>query len=193
MTAITETDDMSRRPIYRTEYEMLGRQHAFEDESVELLDGQIVYASEEGPPHADVAARIARLAIEAIPASEGVVRIGNPIALSDLSEPEPDLYVTTPSPGYRAAHPTTASVVVEVSQTSRRRDLGLKARLYAAAGIPDYWVVDLRNDRVIVHRDPEHDAGAARSRFASVTAHDHGTVRALHHPAFAVDVAALLH
>ena len=55
------------RPIYRTEYEMLGRQQAFEDESVELLDGQIVYASEEGPPHADVAARLARLAFEGSP------------------------------------------------------------------------------------------------------------------------------
>jgi Uma2 family endonuclease len=192
MTAITETDDVLPRPIYRTEYEMLGRQGAFEDESVELLDGQIVYAAEEGPPHADVASRLARLAFDAIPASEGVIRIGNPIALSDLSEPEPDLCVTAPSHGYHAAHPTTASVVVEVSHTSRRRDLGLKARLYAAAGVPDYWVVDLRHDRIVVHRDPEHDGGAARSRFASVTAHDHGTVRALHHPAFAVDVAALL-
>ncbi|MBW3604500.1 MAG: Uma2 family endonuclease [Actinobacteria bacterium] len=186
MNAIAEIDRLPRRPVYRTEYEALGRQHAFDDESVELLDGQIVYAAEEGPPHAAVAARLARLVIESIPAEHGEVRIGNPIALSDLSEPEPDLFVTTPRHSYRAAHPTTATLVIEVSQTSRRRDLGVKATLYAAAGIPDYWVVDLTRDRVVVHRDP------SGSRFRSVTSPDHGILRPLHHPDVQVDVIAVL-
>lgn len=186
MTASAHVNDRSRRPVYRTEYEALGRQGAFDEESVELLDGQIIYAAEEGPPHAAVAARLARLAIEAIPESDGEVRIGHPIALSDLSEPEPDLYVTTPRSSYRAAHPTTATLVIEVSQTSRRRDLGVKAALYAAGAIPEYWVVDLTRDRIVVHRDPRG------SQFTSRTVHAEGRLRPRSHPAFEVDLATLL-
>lgn len=186
MNAIREIDRLPRRPVYRTEYEALGMQGVFDDESVELLDGQIVYAAEEGPPHADMSTRLARLFIEAIPAEVGEVRIGNPIAISDLSEPEPDLFVTIPRQSYRAAHPTTANLVIEVSQTSRRRDLGVKAVLYAAAGVPDYWVVDLTRDRIVVHRDP------SGSRFTSITSHDRGILRPLHYPDLAVDIDALL-
>lgn len=186
MNAIAEIDELPRRPVYRTEYESLGQQGVFDDESVELLDGQIVYAAEEGPPHAAVEARLARIMFDAVPAEVGEVRIGNPLAISDLSEPEPDLFVTIPRPSYRAAHPTTASLVVEVSQTSRRRDLGVKATLYAAAGIPDYWVIDLPRDRIVVHRDP------SGSTFTSITSHNHGVLRPLHHPDVQVDIDALL-
>lgn len=180
------THDLPRRPVYRTEYEALGRQGAFDDEKVELLDGDIVYAAEEGPAHAGVVTRLARLCIEAIPGDIAEVRIGNPIAISDLSAPEPDLYVTTPMPGYRAAHPTTASLLIEVAQASRSRDLGIKATLYAAAGIPDYWVVDVIRNRVTVHRDP------VDRTYRSVTTHDHGELRPIHHPGVAIDVDRLL-
>jgi Uma2 family endonuclease len=186
MGATADIDQLPRRPVYRSEYEALGRQGAFDDESVELLDGRIVYSAEEGPPHADVATRLSRLFIESIPADAGDVRIGNPIAISDLSEPEPELFVTTPRQSYRAAHPTTATLVIEVSQTSRRRDLGAKAALYASAEIPDYWVVDLTGDRFVVHRDP------SGPRFASVTSVRDGILIPLHHPDVRVDVMALL-
>ena len=77
-----------------------------------------------------------------------------PIAVSDLSEPEPDLYVTVPRSTYRAAHPTTATLVIEVSHTSRRRDLGIKARIYARRWHP----------RLLGHRCGEQpDRGAPRS------------------------------
>ncbi|MGH3442363.1 MAG: Uma2 family endonuclease [Nitriliruptorales bacterium] len=174
------------RPIYRREYEALGRQGYFEDEKVELLDGRIVYAAEEGPDHAAVYRRLTRVLIEAIPAEEGEVGVGNPLAISDLSEPEPDLMVVAPLPTYRAAHPETATLVIEVAYSSRRNDLGLKAVLYAAAGIPDYWVVDLVHNEIAVHRDP------AGTTYESITHHSEGTVRALHHPAVVVDVLDLL-
>lgn len=180
-------DGIQRRPLYRSEYEALGQQGAFDDERVELLDGEIVYAAEEGPPHAAVCARLTRLLIEAIPASEGEVRVGNPFALSDLSEPEPDFLVAPPqSHSYRTEHPATASLLIEVAETSRGRDLGLKASLYAAGGVPDYWVVDLRREGIIVHRDP------AGTTFDSIMRHRDGVVRALHHPRLAVDVRTLL-
>lgn len=183
---MTAVDDLPRRPLRRTEYEALGRQGAFDDEKVELLDGQIVYAAEEGPPHAGICARLNRILVEGIPASEGEVRVGNPFALSELSEPEPDFFVTTPSATYRAAHPRSASLVIEVAQTSRARDLGIKAALYAAAGVTDYWVVDLKRNVVVVHRDP------LGTTFATVTVHDAGKLRPLHHSGVVIDVADLL-
>lgn len=184
---MTATDPLPRtRPLYRHEYEALGRQGFFDEEKVELLDGQIVLAAEEGPDHAAILRRLNRLLIEAVPAGEGEIGVGNPIGLSDLSSPEPDLMIVAPAATYRRAHPTTASLVIEVSRTSRRLDLGLKSRLYAAAGIDDYWVVDLVRAEIVVHRDPQGEA------YADVTAHAQGAVQALHHPAVAVDVADLL-
>lgn len=174
------------RPLYRTEYEALGAMGFFEDERVELLDGQIVLAAEEGPAHSGVYRRLARILFDAIPAAQGEVGVGNPISLSDLSSPQPDFMVIAPSDAYIQTHPTTASLVIEVANASRRLDLGLKAVLYAAAGIPDYWVVDLVRDEIVVHREP------AVKTWKSITRHREGVVTALHHPAVAVDVKALL-
>jgi Uma2 family endonuclease len=186
MTAEQLSDDLQTRPIRRSEYELLAVQGFFADEHVELLDGRIVVAEEEGPPHAAVVRRLTRILVEAVPASEAEVGVGNPVGLSDLSSPQPDLMLIPPATTYRAAHPTTASLVIEVAHSSRRKDLGLKAVLYAAAGIPDYWVVDLTRDEVVVHRDP------AGPSFASVRRHREGRIQALRHPAVVVDVPALL-
>lgn len=174
------------RPLYRREYETLGALGFFDDETVELLDGQIVLAAEEGPPHAGVYRRLNRILIEAVPAEEGEVGVGNPLHLSDLSSPQPDFMVIAPSDAYVQTHPTIASLVIEVAKASRAVDLGLKAALYASAGIPDYWVVDLLRGEIVVHRDP------AVNTFASIARHRRGVVRALRHPAVAVDVRALL-
>lgn len=172
--------------MHRHEYEALGALGFFDDERVELLDGQVVLAAEEGPSHGGVYRRLNRILIEAIPAEEGEVGVGNPLSLSDLSSPQPDFMVVPPSDAYRAAHPTTASLVIEVANASRRLDLGFKAVLYAAAGIPEYWVVDLVREEIVVHRD------SAVKTWESITRHRRGLVRALRHPAVAVDVKVLL-
>ena len=77
-----------------------------------------------------------------------------PLALSDFSEPEPDVTVVDRAARDSEQHPTTAHLVVEVAESSLRTDLGHKPRLYAAAGVPQYWVVDLRADEVVVHTEP---------------------------------------
>jgi Uma2 family endonuclease len=174
------------RPIHRAEYQLLAMQGAFVDEKVELLDGQIVYAAEEGPSHAAVCARLTRILVEGIPGAVGEVRVGNPFALSDLSLPEPDLLVTEPRYSTRAEHPAIATLVIEVADSSRSRDLGLKTALYAAASVPEYWVVDLVRALVVVHRDPDG------LTFRTITSHDSGTVTPMHHPEATVDVATLL-
>jgi len=154
---------------------------AFDDEKVELLDGQIVYAAEEGPPHAAVCARLTRLLVERIPASEGTVRVGKPSALSDLSEPEPDSGRPARADPYRAAHPATASPVIEGAHTSRACDHGLKGACTPSAVSP---TTGSSTWRVTSWSSTATRLGAA---FRSVTRHRDGAVRALHHPAVEVD------
>jgi Uma2 family endonuclease len=73
-----------------------------------------------------------------------------------------------------------------VSLSSLRRDRIVKQRIYAQADVADYWIVDLRHDVVIVHRDPSDDG------YRTVTHHDDGVLSPLHHPTVQLDVRALL-
>jgi Uma2 family endonuclease len=91
-------------------------------------------------------------------------------------------------------HPPTAVLVVEVSETTLAYDRGEKASLYAAAGVEDYWVVDLVNRRVEVYRDPRPDPTRPHGAgYTQVTAHDPAdTITPLAAPTVGVKVADLL-
>lgn len=87
---------------------------------------------------------------------QATVRAQSPLALSEIDEPEPDV-VVVPSGSYRDRLPDRAFLVIEVSDSTRRRDLGPKSVVYARAGVPEYWVVDLQERRIVVHTDPRPD------------------------------------
>jgi Uma2 family endonuclease len=140
------------RPLARTEYERLAEAGVFGDEPIELLEGFLVEMSPEGAPHTWVIEQLTELLVLALAGSYHV-RIGHPLALGDLSEPEPDVAVV-PRGDYRSQHPQCALLVIESSHSSRRIDLGFKAELYARHDVPEYWVVDLETESVVVHRDP---------------------------------------
>jgi Uma2 family endonuclease len=92
--------------------------------------------------------------------------------LSRRSEPQPDLAVLKPrAEGYRRAHPTAVDVLllIEVSDTTLRYDLGRKARLYATHGVAEYWVVDLIANRVWLHRKPTGAQYSDRTEVAAGT------------------------
>jgi Uma2 family endonuclease len=142
-----------------------------EDERVELLDGLLVTMSPKSPRHERAVRWLARWLFDAVDGERYDIGVNSPLTLS-TSEPEPDLAVFergVPSPH----HPATAALVVEVAGSSLSRDLGIKAALYAAAGVPEYWVVDLDGGRLLVHRDPSRErylervAVGAGGRFAS--------------------------
>ena len=79
-----------------------------------------------------------------------------PLALGEHSEPEPDIAVVAGEPeDYLAAHPATAALVVEVADSSLRLDRRFKAALYAQAGLREYWIVNLVDHTLEVHRDPQ--------------------------------------
>ena len=156
-----------------------------EDDRVELLDGVLVEMSPQSPGHAAAVRRLIMLLAPAAAAAGLEVSPQCPLDVaSPISLPEPDVAVA-PAGGWDA-HAGQALLVIEVSVTSRAVDLGRKVAIYAAAGIPEYWVVDLESRRLIVHRDPVDDAYTS---VASLT--DAATVEAARLP-LTVAVADLL-
>jgi Uma2 family endonuclease len=135
------------RRLRRSEYDQMVEAGIIaENEKVELLEGILVTMSPEGPAHAEVVSRLIHLFVTAVGA-RAQVRAANPLAATEDSEPEPDLALVPPGV-YWSEHPTKTFLVIEVAHTSLRKDRGLKRRVYARAGVPEYWVINLK-DRVI--------------------------------------------
>ena len=105
-----------------------------------------------GPPHTSTVDRLTRLLVLAL-ADRAWVRVQGSFAADELSEPEPDFCIF-PLGDYDAAHPREAYLMIEVSDSSLAYDRGEKAQLYAACGVPEYWVVNLVDRVVEVHREP---------------------------------------
>jgi Uma2 family endonuclease len=128
-----------------------------EDDRVELLEGVIVAMVPSNPPHA-AAVGMATLALIRAIGDRAVVRPQCTLVTGAWSAPEPDVAVV---PGahddYVSAHPRTALLVVEVADTSLQQDRLTKAAIYARAGIPEYWLVNLRDSVVEVELDPDRD------------------------------------
>lgn len=114
-----------------------------EADPVQLIAGEIVEMSPEKSAHAAVVELVAEALRASIP--EGWhVRVQHPLALAEDSEPEPDLAVVAGSiRDYLAKHPSRASLVVEVSESSIAYDRSVKAELYARSDVDAYWIVDL--------------------------------------------------
>lgn len=127
-----------------------------EDDPVELLDGEIVAMPPIGPGHNSVTDKLAHFFIREL-GERYICRVQGSLALSEISEPEPDFQILRRREDfYRQEHPGPADVLllIEVAQSSVDRDREEKMRLYAEAGIPEYWVIELDRRRVIVHRQP---------------------------------------
>jgi Uma2 family endonuclease len=124
------------------------------NERTELLDGEIVVMPPQRTAHfTSVCLAYAALHRHFHPTH--LVRQQGPLTLGESTEPEPDLAeVPGSARDYEQAHPGTAALVVEVSDTTLRYDAGPKSSLYARAGVPELWIIDLVQRRVEVRRDP---------------------------------------
>ena len=136
----------------RAEYERLIDLGFFEDERVELLYGVVVKMAPQKPPHSSPVSKLNMLLVPAL-VGRAIVRVQSSFAASDYSEPEPDIAVV-PLGDYDHEHPRVAHLIVEVAYTSVRKDREVKRRLYAEAGVPEYWLVDVVGRIVEVFRDP---------------------------------------
>jgi Uma2 family endonuclease len=138
------------------EYDRLVESGAFQDEHVELLEGVIVEMSPQGTKHQGVVIRLNRLFSKIIGDRATTVVQGS-FAASPRSKPEPDLALVPPG-DYLDAHPSKAYLIIEVADTSLRRDRVVKPALYARAGVPEYWVIDVNACTVLRMTRPRKGA-----------------------------------
>ncbi|MCB0637500.1 MAG: Uma2 family endonuclease [Lewinella sp.] len=125
-----------------------------EEDRVELLSGEIVKMSPIKSAHAHAVDRLAEWLTFFFERKQ-LVRIQNPVSISNVSEPEPDIAVVKRK-AYYDAHPRPKDVtlLIEVADTSLSKDREIKLPLYAVAGIPEYWIVDLTNGAIEVYTQP---------------------------------------
>ena len=125
------------------------------DDRVELLEGVVVSMAPQGSPHANAIARINALLVPLI-GERGVVRVQSSFRVGRYNVPEPDFAVVPgPLERWENTHPSEALLIVEVSDTSLPTDRFSKARIYAAAGVAQYLVVNLRGDRIETFAGPD--------------------------------------
>jgi Uma2 family endonuclease len=132
--------------------------------------------------------RLAELGI--LHEDDGIVRVQNPVVLADRAEPEPDLAVLRPrGDGYRRSHPRPADVllVIEVADASLEYDRDVKLPPYAAAGIPEVWLVDLDGETITAYGKP---AGDGYTRLTTVSRG--GTIGITGLPTVTVEVSQVL-
>jgi len=151
------------RPLRRAEYDRLVELGYFEDEKIELLNGLLVAVSPPGVGHSHAIRRLTELFMRGV-GDRAAVQCQLPIGASDDSEPQPDISVV-PRGDYSRDHPTRAHLIVEVSDSSLRKDRFLKGTLYARSGVPEYWIVNVPDRLVEVYRTPRD------GEYKSVTTH----------------------
>jgi Uma2 family endonuclease len=142
------------------EYHKLGEMGFFHpEERVELLSGNIIKMSAKGTAHTSALGRTDNL-LQNLFGNLAWVRIQDPIALDDNSEPEPDIAVVRIDPfDYATHHPTPSEVylIIEVADSSLTFDREIKAKAYARSGITDYWVLNVNERQLHVFREPLED------------------------------------
>ena len=124
------------------------------DTKLELIEGEIIRKMTQREAHAWTIRAVEEALRRAF--SEGHdVRAQLPLVFGPRSKPEPDLAVVVGSfNDYKQTHPTTAALIVEVSDTTLAYDRSTKAALYSRAGVEDYWIVNLPDGVLEVHRQP---------------------------------------
>jgi Uma2 family endonuclease len=147
-------------PLHRfslEEYHRLIESGAFdEDTRMELIDGLLVDMSPKTAPHENAIAWLNQLLVLSVDLDRFEVRVSAALT-TGTSEPEPDI-IAIERDAPRPYHPGTAALIIEVAVSSQRRDLRHKPPIYAAAGVPDYWVVDLDAGCVVIHGSPRDGA-----------------------------------
>lgn len=148
-----------RRLLTVDEYHRMGEAGILtDDDRVELIEGELVAMAPIGSEHIASTNALNRLLVLAV-GDRGIVSVGNPVRLNRHSEPQPDFAVLKPRDDYRKTlpRPEDTMLAVEVSNTSLDYDRKVKLALYARAGIPEVWIVNLAAQEVEVHRSPAAD------------------------------------
>ncbi len=128
-----------------------------EDDKIELINGYLIKKMSIGSKHTSVVKLLNRFLMKAL-GDQAIIGVQDPVTLTEFSEPEPDVSVMRFRPDcYANAHPTPNDILllIEVADTSLAFDRNAKIPLYAAADIPEAWLVDLIANEITVFRKPE--------------------------------------
>ncbi|AKG21112.1 Uma2 family endonuclease [Calothrix sp. 336/3] len=158
------------------------------DRQVELLKGEIVEMSPEGEPHAYCSDEAGEYLANLL-GDMAKIRQAKPITLPNDSEPEPDIAIVQRlGREYREHHPYPENIfwLIEYANTSLEKDLEIKSKIYAQAGIPEYWVVNLKKLHLIVFREPLD--GEYGTKFTLTS----GTIQPLAFPDMIVEVEQII-
>jgi Uma2 family endonuclease len=149
----------------RKEWDRLVELGFFDGERLELIEGRIVRMSPQRVPHS-VAVELVDRCLRRVFVPGHRMRCQLPFRPADGSEPEPDIAVIAgDDPRASKEHPSSAVLIVEISETTLEHDRW-KARLYAASGVPEYWILNLVARNLEVYRNPEMGEGGV-ARYAS--------------------------
>ena len=149
--------ELAKRWITADEYERMGEAGIFgTDARLELIEGEIYQMSPIGSPHASCVAYLSMFLTKLF-GDNHIIYTQNPIRLSDLSEPQPDVTLLRwRDDFYRHTHPrpTDALLVIEVADTTVATDRAVKLPLYAQAGINEVWLVNLPEEQIELYAAP---------------------------------------
>ncbi|NJL78451.1 MAG: Uma2 family endonuclease [Richelia sp. RM2_1_2] len=162
-----------------------------EDERVELLEGKIIWMSAIGTAHRSAVGRTNKYLQKHLgDNNQAWISIQDPIQLDDYSQPEPDIAVVKIDQlDYADHHPTPDEVylVIEVADTTFKKDCETKGKAYAAAGIADYWVLDVINRQLHVFREPNENGYKSE-----VILRESESISPLQFPDLSIDILAML-
>lgn len=148
---------LERYPITTDLYhQMIAQGILTEDDKIELLEGELIKMSAVGPRHAACVERLSDYLKDEL-GKAVAIRHQNPVELNIYSEPEPDLAIIKRRKDYYIdAHPQPHDVLllVEVADSTLKKDRGVKLSAYAKAGIGEYWIVNLVDDLIEVYTNP---------------------------------------
>jgi Uma2 family endonuclease len=188
-TALQNTPILIPAKFTLDQYHQMIAAGILDDAPIELLHGELVQMSPEGEPHAYYRTDAKNYLIQLL-GDRILLREGAPITLpTTQSEPEPDIAIVQPlGREYLQHHPYPENIfwVIEYSNSSLTKDLQVKTKTYATAGIPEYWVINLRTMELIVMRDPEN--GEYRSQLTLTS----GTLHPIAFPEININVTRLL-
>jgi Uma2 family endonuclease len=155
----------SRYLFSAVEYHRLGEVGLFhEDDPVELLNGEIIIMSPIGVKHATMVKRLNRL-FNRLFRDKAIVSIQDPLALNEMSEPEPDVMLLKPREDCYAEHhprPSDVLLLIEVSDTTLAHDQEKKIPAYASAGIIEVWLIDVQSKTLTIYTEPNPQGSYAK-------------------------------
>ena len=169
MTTTVTRPQIARRLFTAAEYLAMGEAGILhEDERVELLAGEIIQMAAIGNRHLFCTDALTMLLVPAL-VGRAIVRVQGSIQLDEYGMPQPDIVLLRPRPDYYAetAKPEDVLLLIEVADSSLEYDYGPKSEFYAAAGIPEFWIANLRTGEVEARTDP---VGAAYTTVRTIPA-----------------------